>query len=170
MSGKFKFCSLEFHGSFFQIFSILQLNQWICRYEGLTVFSSLQISRKYINIIYQIYNWYIIYQIYNLVSNKVHQFFYLLDFALTCHVTYCRESLDVASNQKRAAHCHSLYERYKYLRWQRFCGLFLQHDKWHYQYYSWFKYYVYIIDHLHINNYVRGTLENKNFIMFLCSA
>ena len=29
------------------------------------------------------------------------QFFILIDFVLTCHVTYCYESLDVASNQRK---------------------------------------------------------------------
>ena len=46
MSGKFKLCFWNIMGFSPQIFSMLQLNPWICRYEGSTVFSSLQISNS----------------------------------------------------------------------------------------------------------------------------
>ena len=46
MSGKFNLCFWNTMEFFPQIFSMLQLNLWICRYEGSTVFSPLQISNS----------------------------------------------------------------------------------------------------------------------------
>lgn len=95
---------------------------------------------------------------------------FLFCFALTCHVTYCHESLDVASNQKKLQMVTLCMRGVNTTGDNIFVDFFLKHDKWHYPHHSRFKYYVYITDHLHINNYVRGTLENKNCITFLCSA
>ena len=93
MSSKFKFCFLEFHGIFFfQIFPILWMNTMdmqILKGRLYFLFSKYQIPSKYI-IPYTISNY-----------STFTGLFCLFDFALTCHVTYCHESLDVASNQKK---------------------------------------------------------------------
>ena len=46
---------------------------------------------------------------------------FLFCFVLTYHVTYCRESLDVASNQKKLQMV-TLYERCKYKKPEDFLG------------------------------------------------
>ena len=77
---------------FFQIFLILWMNTMdmqILKGRLYFLFSKYQIPSKYI-IPYTISNY-----------STFTGLFCLFDFALTCHVTYCHESLDVASNQKK---------------------------------------------------------------------